>query len=146
MAVLARLPAALDGQLQRDAQLSLIEYYVLAVLSDMPGFCARISELAQLANAELSRVSHLVTRLERRGYLRREPDPADGRYTLAVLSSSGRDQLIRAAPGHVDAVRELVVGALDPESLAGLRDSCERIAARISSASAPGNPRRAGRR
>jgi DNA-binding MarR family transcriptional regulator len=43
-----------------------------------------MSSLADLANASLSRLSHLVKRLEGRGLVRREPDAADGRITTAA--------------------------------------------------------------
>jgi DNA-binding MarR family transcriptional regulator len=129
--ILARLPTALEAQLQRDAQLSYIEYYALAALSERPKHTMRMSELAVLTNAELSRLSHLITRLQKRGYVRREPDPNDGRYTNAVLTEAGYDHVVAAAPGHVAAVRELVIDALDDNALKALQDSAERIIARI---------------
>ena len=129
--MLARLPTALEAQLQRDSQLSYIEYYALAALSEQPDRTMRMSELAVLTNAELSRLSHLITRLQNRGYVRREPDPVDGRYTNAVLTDAGYDLVVAAAPGHVAAVRELVIDALDDTALAALQDSAERINARI---------------
>jgi DNA-binding MarR family transcriptional regulator len=129
--MLARLPTALEAQLQRDFQLSYIEYYALAGLSEQPDRTLRMSELAVLTNAELSRLSHLVTRLQRRGYVRREPDPDDGRYTNAVLTDAGYDLVVAAAPGHVAAVRELVIDALDDTALKALQNSAERINARI---------------
>jgi DNA-binding MarR family transcriptional regulator len=91
----------------------------------------RMSGLAVLTNAELSRLSHLITRLQKRGFVRREPDPNDGRYTNAVLTDAGYDVVVAAAPGHVAAVRELVIDALDDTALAALRNSAERINARI---------------
>ena len=115
--MLARLPTALEAQLQRDSQLSYIEYYALAGLSEQPDRTMRMSELAVLTNAELSRLSHLITRLQKRGYVRREPDPDDGRYTNAVLTDAGYDLVVAAAPGHVAAVRELVIDALDDTAL-----------------------------
>jgi DNA-binding MarR family transcriptional regulator len=127
----ARLPTALEAQLQRDSQLSYIEYYVLAGLSEQPNHAMRMSELAVLTNAELSRLSHLITRLEKRGYVRREPDPDDGRYTNAVLTDAGYDHIVAAAPGHVAAVRALVIDALDDTALKSLQDSAERIITRI---------------
>ena len=129
--LLARLPTALEAQLQRDSQLSYIEYYALAGLSEQPDRTMRMSELAVLTNAELSRLSHLITRLQKRGYVRREPDPDDGRYTNAVLTDAGYDLVVAAAPGHVAAVRELVIDALDDSELRALRESAERIIARI---------------
>jgi DNA-binding MarR family transcriptional regulator len=129
--LLARLPTALEAQLQRDSQLSYIEYYALAALSERPDRTMRMSELAVLTNAELSRLSHLITRLQKRGYVRREPDPVDGRYTNAVLTDAGYDLVVAAAPGHVAAVRELVIDPLGDTALAALQNSAERINARI---------------
>ena len=129
--LLARLPTALEAQLQRDSQLSYIEYYALAGLSERPDRTMRMSELAVLTNAELSRLSHLITRLQKRGYVRREPDPDNGRYTNAILTDAGYDLVVAAAPGHVAAVRELVIDALDDTALAALHNSAERINARI---------------
>ena len=134
--LLALLPTALEAQLQRDAQLSYVEYYVLAGLSDQPDHTMRISELAGFTNAELSRLSHLTTRLQKRGYVRREPDPNDGRYTNAVLTDAGYNHLAAAAPGHVATVLELVIDALDDTALSALQDSAERITARINEARA----------
>lgn len=132
--MLARLPTALEAQLQRDSQLSYVEYYVLAGLSDQPHHTMRMSKLAVLANSELSRLSHLVSRLERRGFVRREPDPCDGRYTNAILTDAGYAHLVTAAPDHVARVRELFVEALSDAELCALRDSAERIVARIDGA------------
>ena len=140
--MLARLPTALEAQLQRDSQLSYIEYYALAALSERPDRTMRMSELAVLTNAELSRLSHLITRLQKRGYVRREPDPDDGRYTNAVLTDAGYDLVVAAAPGHVAAVRELVIDPLDDTAVAALQNSAERINARIDDLAAASNATR----
>ncbi|MBV1854388.1 MarR family winged helix-turn-helix transcriptional regulator [Catellatospora tritici] len=126
-----KLPIALEAQLQRDAGLSYVEYYVLAGLSDQPGQRMRMSDLAVLTNAELSRLSHMISRLERRGFVRREPDPTNGRYTLSILTEAGRAHLAEAAPGHVACVRDLVFDVLDPAELDSLRTAAEKISARI---------------
>ncbi|MFE0513688.1 MarR family winged helix-turn-helix transcriptional regulator [Streptomyces sp. NPDC058964] len=129
--MLYKLPTALEAQLQQDARLSLVEYYVLAGLSDQLEHRMRMSELAVLANSELSRLSHLISRLEKRGFVRREPDPANGRYTHAILTDAGYAHLVEAAPAHVARVRELVYDALDPAELHGLRTAAEKIVRRI---------------
>jgi DNA-binding MarR family transcriptional regulator len=134
MKVLQRLPGALEGQLQRDSRLSFLEYYVLAGLSDQPGRRMRMSDLAVLANSELSRLSHLVSRLEKRGLARREPDPANGRYTQAVLTDAGYAYLEAAAPGHVRQVREIFIDALAPDELSVLHRCADRVMARIEAA------------
>src|SRR3954447_1387193 len=79
--VLVRLPWALECQLQRDSGLSFIEYHALAMLSEQPDHTLRMSELAVLTHASLSRLSHLIKRLEARRLVQRKPDPHDGRYT-----------------------------------------------------------------
>lgn len=129
--VLTRLPATLDAQLERDAGLSFFEYHVVSMLSERPDRALRMSRLAQLTSASLSRLSNVVKRLESRGLVRREPDPDDGRATRAVLTDAGMAAVERAAPGHVTTVRELVVDALDPAQLAELRATYERILERL---------------
>jgi DNA-binding MarR family transcriptional regulator len=106
------LPTALDEQLQRDSGLSHFEYGILAALSDAEAATLRMSELAIYANGSLQRLSRAVTRLEKRGWVTRRPDPVDGRYTLAELTDQGRVVLVDAAPGHVEAVNRLVFDAL----------------------------------
>lgn len=118
--VIIRLPAALDAQLQRDAGLSHFEYIVLVNLSNAEGHVLRMSQLAAHCHSSLSRLSHVVARLERRGWLRRDPSPHDGRATLATLTDDGFAKLASAAPGHVEAVRSFVVDALDRDQLAEL--------------------------
>src|SRR5689334_14211817 len=102
--VLFGLPAALDAQLQRDAGLTHFEYTVMAALSEAEDRSLRMSYLAGLANGSLSRLSHVVKRLERSGWVQRAPDPDDGRYTVATLTEAGWDKVVASAPGHVEAV------------------------------------------
>ncbi|WP_405834266.1 MarR family winged helix-turn-helix transcriptional regulator [Streptomyces sp. NBC_01176] len=83
--LITRLPWALDAQLQRDAELSMVEYMAMAMPADAPEWTLRMSVLAERTSSALSRLSHLVKRLESRGYLRREPDPSDGRFINAIL-------------------------------------------------------------
>jgi DNA-binding MarR family transcriptional regulator len=119
-ALLFRLPSALDAQLQRDAGISNFEYMVLSGLSEAENRTLRMSDLAVMASGSLSRLSHVVSRLEKRGWVRREPCPGDGRFVNAVLTDEGWAKVIATAPGHVEAVRKLVVDALSPEQLSAL--------------------------
>jgi DNA-binding MarR family transcriptional regulator len=125
------LPWSIDQQLQRDSRLGMVEYQVLAMLSTSPGRTMRMSSLAVVTNASLSRLSHLVKRLEARGFVRREPDSADGRFTNAILTDQGLRVLTGAAPKHVAHVRSLVVDVLSPEQLRRMGRDAERIMARI---------------
>src|SRR5262245_37280197 len=124
---LIRLPAALDAQLRRDAGISHFEYQVLALLSEAPGRTLRMSTLATLAEGSLPRLSQVVVRLEQRGWMRRTPDPADGRYTLAILTDQGQAKVTEAAPGHVQEVRRLVLDPLTKAQTRQLREISRRI-------------------
>jgi DNA-binding MarR family transcriptional regulator len=110
----------LDTQLQRDAGLSHFEYLVLAVLSETPSRTLRMSDLAVLVNGSLSRLSHVVQRLEKRGWVRRAPCPSDGRYTEARLTETGYNKVVDSGPGYVRVVRALVIDALTPAQHAQL--------------------------
>lgn len=130
-AVILKLPSELESQLQRDAGISHFEYWALALLSEAPDRSLRLSQLAAQANATLSRLSHVITRLEKRGWVTRQPCPDDARATLAVLTDDGFDQVVAAAPGHVDAVRRFVFDGLDPADIQDLARVCAGILDRI---------------
>ncbi|MBB5867274.1 DNA-binding MarR family transcriptional regulator [Allocatelliglobosispora scoriae] len=123
------LSGPLDAQLQRDSNLTLFEYLVLSSLSMAPDEQVRMSELARLVNGSLSRLSNVAKRLESQGWLVRAPDPADGRYTVARLTPSGRRVVVAAAPGHVETVRKLVIDPLTPAQLRTLAEIGRRIRA-----------------
>jgi DNA-binding MarR family transcriptional regulator len=129
--VAARLPAVLDAQLERDAGLNFFEYTVMAMLSEQPTRTLRMSELAARSSASLSRLSNVVKRLERRGYLRRQADPDDGRCTQAILTDAGMAKVVQTAPGHVEAARQFVIDAVAPTRLRQLRAANDRILSRI---------------
>jgi DNA-binding MarR family transcriptional regulator len=118
--VMTRLPAVLDSQLQRDAGLTHFAYWVLAMLSEAPGRALRMSELAARSNSSPSRLSHVVARLEREGWVHREPTGDDARGSVAVLTESGWDKVVATAPGHVAAVRTAVFDRLSRAQVAQL--------------------------
>lgn len=122
------LPTRLDQQMRRDAGLSLVEYHSLSQIDMSPERTLRLSELASVTNMSLSHLSRVVTRLEKAGLLRREPDPSDGRSTLAILTDAGHDRVVAAAPGHVEAVRTYVFDRLDETQKAALGDALGPIA------------------
>lgn len=129
--VVTRLPAALDGQLQRDARLTHFSYVVLLMLSEAPDRSLRMSELAARSNSSLSRLSHSITRLVTQGWVRRERSPQDGRGQVAVLTAAGLDKLVATAPGHVDAVRRLVFDGLAPAQVRALAEIGRVLLARV---------------
>jgi DNA-binding MarR family transcriptional regulator len=125
--VMLKLSPALDSQLQRDSDLTHFDYLCLAMLSETEDRTRPMSELASRVNASLSRLSHVVSKLEKRGWVARRPSPHSKRVTLVSLTDEGWDVLVAAAPGHVETVRSLVFEELAPEDVAAL----ERIAGHI---------------
>ncbi len=135
VAVMMKLPGALDAQLQQDAGISHFEYMVLAGLSEAPARTRRMSDLAGFAESGLPRLSQVVSRLEKRGWVHRATDPSDGRITLATLTDEGWAKITQTAPGHVEAVCSLV---FDPLTKAQSRQ-LGTIGKRIMTAIDPGD-------
>ena len=127
MGVLVRLPAVLDAELRRDAGLSRFEYQVLAALSMAEGRTLTMTELATLAVSSLSRLSHGCTRLEAQGWVERSVDPTDKRVKLARLTDAGHAKVVATAPGHVEAVRQVVFDPLTKAEVKQLRAVAGKI-------------------
>jgi len=120
VAVVEILPGILDSQLQHDAGLTHFEYFTMAMLSEAPERTLRMTSLASATNSTLPRLSHVVSRLEKRGYVARTPCEEDRRATNATLTDEGWAKVVDTAPGHVDTVRENVIAPLSAEDVAGL--------------------------
>ncbi|MCU1542362.1 MAG: MarR family transcriptional regulator [Microbacteriaceae bacterium] len=120
VAVVEILPGALDSQLQRDAGLTHFEYFTMAMLSEAPQRTLRMTSLASATNSTLPRLSHVVSRLEGRGYIERTPCPEDRRATNAKLSGTGWQKVVETAPGHVATVRGNVIEPLSADDVADL--------------------------
>lgn len=116
----SRLTAALGRQLSRDNGMSLPDFEVLVRLSEADEDRVRIVALAETVQWERSRLSHHLTRMERRGLVERRECPEDGRGAFAVLTPKGRALVEQAAPGHAEAVRTLVFDDLDADDLSAL--------------------------
>jgi len=110
--MILRLQPVLNAQLQREFGISHFEYLMMARLSEAPGSKLRMSVLATITGSSLPRLSQAVSRLEKRGWMSRQADAQDSRYTIAVLAPAGLRRLEGAAPSHVGAVRELVFDRL----------------------------------
>ncbi|TMG21493.1 MAG: MarR family transcriptional regulator [Chloroflexi bacterium] len=132
MATFTLLPAAIDSQLEREAGMSHFEFGVMAALSRQPGRRLQLKDLAVVANGSLSRLSHVISRLERQGWVRRMSG-ANGRATNAELTDKGYSKLMKAGPIHFAEVRRLVFDVLTPEEVKELR----RVTSRINAALIP---------
>ncbi len=110
-----------------DVGLSEPDYEVLSTLSELPGRTSTLRDQAAKMRWSRSRLSRHATRMEARGLLRREPDPADGRGCFLVLTDHGMETLEVAAPAHLASVRRHFVDRLTPEDLRAL----ERVADKL---------------
>jgi DNA-binding MarR family transcriptional regulator len=131
VAVVELLPGVLDGQLRRDAHVLGFEYFVLAMLSEAPERRLTMSALARQTNATLPRLSHVVRRLEERGLVERRPAEQPPRAIHAILTQQGWDMVQKAAPGHVENVRQHVIDALTSEQIAELTAIGDALLSRI---------------
>jgi DNA-binding MarR family transcriptional regulator len=116
-----QLTAVLGRELSGDG-LSYPDYLVLAGLSDREDGRARMHEIGHDLGWEKSRVSHHISRMEKRGLVTREKCPTDKRGWFVVMTEEGRDTIARAAPHHVDTVRRLFVDLLTRRQLETLEE------------------------
>jgi DNA-binding MarR family transcriptional regulator len=127
---------ALDRQLQREADMPHAYFEILVRLSETEGWALRMSELATQTGSSRSRLSHAVARLEERGWVEREDCLTDRRGQIAKLTDAGYEVLRGAAPGHVGAVRNYLIEALDDEQLGQLTTIGEAIIAKVAAGAA----------
>jgi DNA-binding MarR family transcriptional regulator len=125
--MILRLQPVLSAPLQREFGISHFEYLIMARLSEAPRSMLRMSVLATSSGGSLPRLSQAVARLEGHGWLSRQPDPEDRRYTLAVLTAEGRRRLEEIAPAHIETVRQFVFDRLTPNQSRQLGVICQRI-------------------
>jgi DNA-binding MarR family transcriptional regulator len=117
----------LDRELTHETGISHAYYEILVALSETPDRMMRMSELADRCLSSRSRLSHAVSRLEERGWVRRQVCPSDGRGLLAVLTDEGFAALEAAAPIHVESVRTHLFDQLSPAQVAAMRDIGETL-------------------
>ena len=117
----------LDRELIHATGISHAYYEILVALSETPGRMMRMSELADRCLSSRSRLSHAVSRLEERGWVRRQVCAEDGRGQLAVLTDEGFAALEAAAPMHVESVRTHLFDQLTPQQVANMRDIGETL-------------------
>lgn len=127
----ARLPAALNRQLQRASGLSLADFDVLVQLTDAPARRVRAFELCRALQWEKSRLSHQVRRMQARELVTREDVDGDGRGAFVVLTDAGSAAIEAAAPPHVETVRRLVFDTLTRQQVATLGEIADEVLGRL---------------
>ncbi|WP_433473643.1 MarR family winged helix-turn-helix transcriptional regulator [Spirillospora sp. CA-142024] len=136
-----RLSLLLDQQIARDlaadSGLSEADYDVLSNLSEAPGARMRLTELAGHMRWSPSRLSHHVTRMQRRGLVTRDTSPADGRAAVIVLTDEGLRTIEEAAPHHVESVRRHLIDLLTPAQVEALAALTETVVAHLVEVESP---------
>jgi DNA-binding MarR family transcriptional regulator len=117
----------LDRELTHETGISHAYYEILVQLSEAPCRALRMSQLAERSLSSRSRLSHAVSRLEERGWVRRQVCEEDSRSQLAVLTDEGFAALEAAAPIHVEGVRRHLFDQLTPDQVAAMRDIGETL-------------------
>jgi DNA-binding MarR family transcriptional regulator len=117
----------LDRELTHETGISHAYYEILVQLSEAPCRALRMSQLAERSLSSRSRLSHAVSRLEERGWVRRQVCEEDGRGQLAVLTDEGCAARESAAPIHVEGVRRHLFDQLTPDQVAAMRDIGETL-------------------
>jgi DNA-binding MarR family transcriptional regulator len=125
------LMRALEARLIGNSGLSGADYALLHPLSVAENGVLRTRDLGRSVGWERSRLSHQVSRMEKRGLVCREECVSDARGSMVRLTDLGRKAIEAAAPDHVDAVRTYFLDQLTPEEQDQLTTLLGRISAGI---------------
>ncbi len=112
------IPAELNSRLLAESGIGQFEFLVLNHLNLSESQSMPMSRLAVLMASSLSRLSHVVARLESQGHVTRTRSIDDGRVTIATLTDSGTALYRAAAPGYAASVDDLFFSRLTNEDLA----------------------------
>jgi DNA-binding MarR family transcriptional regulator len=115
--------------LQQDFDISDSDFELLVNLSEAPSGRLRAFELGHATQWEKSRMSHHLSRMEKRGLVRREA--SDARYPDVVLTETGRAAIAASAPANAARVRELFIDVVGPERLAVIKAASEDVLAAL---------------
>lgn len=118
----------LDAELRREHRLAVTEFDVLITLYNAPDKRLGMSALAERVLLSPAGTTHLVTRLERDGLVRREVDPTDRRKWFTVLTDAGDHALRDARLTHNAVLRRTILAAVTPAE----RRTLQRVWKRLS--------------
>ena len=122
------LHTRLEDELRAATGLSMNDYHVMVVLSEAPERRLRMGELASRLVFSPSRVTYQINSMVKRGLVRKQSCPEDGRGQEAVLTDAGMAALVDAAPKHLATVRDSFIDHLSPQEL----DVVETVFAKLS--------------
>ena len=122
-----QLDVALERQLQRDGDISAAEYSVLITLFEAEGKQLRARDIGMVLAWEKSRVSHQVSRMEKRGLVGRRECDTDARGTWITLTADGKRAVLSAMREHAATIRSYFFDVVTADELEALRSASERV-------------------
>ena len=117
----------LNKELLEQHGLTSADYEILVQLSEHPERRMRMRELAESTLVSRSRLSHQIDRMEKAGLVERQECSDDRRGYFAVLTPTGWDAIVEAAPDHVASVRAHMIDQLTDAELQALGKACRKI-------------------
>ena len=122
-----QLDVALERQLQRDGDISAAEYSVLITLFEAENRELRARDLGMTLAWEKSRVSHQISRMEKRGLVGRRECDTDARGTWVSMTPDGKRAVLGAMRQHAATLRRYFFDVLSAEELAAIQSASAKV-------------------
>ena len=122
-----RLPNTLEATLKREADVTYYEFQAMLKIAENPNASRRMSDLSEATAMSLSHLSRVITRLEKKGFVARIPDPNDGRATFAALTPAGQRAVAAGHPGYIAELRRIFFDTLNEDELEVFSSALARI-------------------
>ena len=119
------LETHLERHLHREFGLSKSDFEILVNLSESQTGRMRAFELGKMTQWEKSRMSHHLSRMEKRGLIRKEA--CDARYPEIVITDEGLAAIKACAPAHAARVRQFFVDVLGTDRMIALGEASDEI-------------------
>jgi len=122
-----QLDLALERQLQQGSGISEPDYSILIMLFESPDRQLRANELGAFLGWEKSRVSHQVSRMQKRGLVERRECDTDARGTWVSMTPAGTRAVLGAMRQHAASLRRYFFDAMSADELAAIRSASTKV-------------------
>jgi DNA-binding MarR family transcriptional regulator len=116
----------IEAQIRAETGLTLTEFEILSRLQERHGRM-RMADIANLLLVTPPRVSHLMSAMERKGYVDRTLFEGDRRGVFAVLTEKGRSTIVRARPVFFAAFSTWFADRLSDENISALNEAFTQL-------------------
>lgn len=140
MGLLTEVYAAISAEIEHDLAdggLTGSLFEVMIRLCRSPGGRLRMTELATQSTLTSSGLTRVVDRLERDGFVRREPCEHDRRGFWASITDAGLERMTAILPGHLEAIDRAFTSVIAPDELDRFLTTLRAIRAAVSPGSDP---------